>query len=189
MPAVIAAIYLLLALRVRVSLEGAFCGEAGSLALSVGAAGAYIRFDGEIRKREEGVFFTLVPRYSARAKKKQTKEANGKSLRVARMYLWLGKTGRMELLSAQIRVGLGDAGGTAVAAGLVHALAAAAMMRAGRSAQINLCVAPDFGCTSLAVHVRCIFSCQAGDMMLAAIRLKKRKKKAGKRDLSGKASH
>ena len=60
----IAAIYLLLALRVRILLEGALCSAAGSVVLMAGAAGIYIRFDGILRKTNEGVFLKLVPRYA-----------------------------------------------------------------------------------------------------------------------------
>jgi len=182
MPAVIAAIYLLLALRVRISLEGSLCGAAGSLALSAGAAGVYIRFDGVISRKEEGVFLVLTPRYAA-ARRRQEKEKHIKSLRVVRTYLWFARTGRMEYLAAHVRLGLGDAGETAVATGFVRALAFAALRHLGRGAQVNLHVAPDFDGTSFTAHVRCVFSCQPGDMMLAAVRffLKKKSRRVGRK--------
>ena len=182
MPAFIAGIYLLLALRVRISLEGSLCGGMGSLVLSAGAAGVYIRFDGIIRQEDSRIFLALVPRYAARSKKKRTKKAHGKSIRIIRRYLWFAKTGRMERLSLQARIGLGDAAGTAVAAGALRALASAVFERAGHGAQTDVYVSPDFERAVFAVRVRCLFSCQPGDMMLAAVRYAMRKKIAGKRD-------
>ena len=182
MPAIIAAIYLLLALRVRISLEGALCGTSGNISFMAGAAGIYVRFDGILRKTNEGVFLKLVPRYAGSTKKK--KEGHGKPLRIIRKFLWLARTGRMEQLTIRLRVGLDDAGQTAVAAGALRALTSAACLQVGCGAAMDLQVIPDFDCASFAAYGRCIFSCQAGDIMLAAIRtvLKKRKKKAGKRE-------
>ena len=187
----VALFYLLLALRVRISLEGALRGTAGSFALGAGAVGINLRFDGIIRKEKGHVFPVMASRYGAHAKKKRKKATHKKTLRMARLYFWFAKTGRMERLSVHIRIGVGDAALTAVAAGALRALAAAAFERVKRGAQVDLCVAPEFGDASFAAHVRCIFSCQLGDIMLAAIRvaLKKRKKKAGERDWVGKASH
>lgn len=189
MPAIIAAIYLLLALRVRMTLEGALCGAAGNISFVAGAAGIYIRFDGIIRKTNEGIFLKLVPRYAGSTKKK--KEGNGKPLRIIRRYLRLARTGRIEQLTIRLRVGLDDAGQTAVVAGALRALTSIVYLRAGCEAAMDLRVIHEFDCASFAAYGRCIFSCQAGDIMLAAIRsaLKKRKKKEGKREWSGKASH
>jgi len=172
MPAVIGAIYLLLALRVRVSLEGSLCGTGGNLVLSAGAAGMYIRFDGVVKK--EGVFFTIAPRYAVRPKKAKKKEAHRKSVRVLRTYLWFARTGRMERLTVNARIGLGDACETAMIAGALRALASAAVLRVERG--VDLHVVPDFDCASCAMQICCVFSCQPGDIMLAAIRFFMRKK-------------
>jgi len=180
MPVVVAAIYLLLALRVRISLEGTLCGAAGNLVLTAGAAGVYIRFDGEIRRAKEGILLKLIPRYAARARKKKEKEAHGKSLRIIRTYLWFAKTGRMEQLAVYMRVGLDDAGQTAMAAGALRALASAALLHAKREAAVDLRITPDFDCASFAAYTRCIFSCQPGDIMLAAIRFALKKKRKQK---------
>jgi len=179
MPAVAAAIYLLLALRVRISLEGALCGTSGSLALSAGAAGVYIRFDSTIRKREDGLFFTPIPRYAVHTKKEGMKKERGKSLRIVKTYLWFAKTGRMERLSIRMRVGVGDAAGTAVAAGALRALFFSVLEHMDRGIQMDLQVAPDFEQPAFAAYGHCTFSCQPGDMMLAALRfaLKERRNK------------
>jgi len=191
MLAMVAAIYLLLALRVRVSLEGSFCDASGNTALSAGTAGFYIRFDGKTRWTQEDGIVKLVPRYAGNPEKKKEKKASGKSLRIVKTYLWFAKAGRMERVAVHMRIGAGDAGKTAIAAGALHAMASAALLRLGRETAVDLRIIPDFDAASLAVYVRCIFSCQPGDIMLAAIRfaMKKRKKKAGERDWVGKASH
>ena len=170
MLALVAFVYLLLALRVHIRTEVALCGAAGTLLLSAEAAGVAIRFDGKIHRKGNGIFLTIRPRYGRLSKEKQPKEERGKSLRLTRRYLWFARMGRIELLSLDARIGLGDAAQTAVAAGSMQALAAAAFSRLDSEADSVVCVMPDFERTGFCAQARCIFSCQAGDMMLAAIK-------------------
>jgi len=166
----IALAYLLLALRVRISLCLSLSGTSGSLMLSAGAAGFRLRFDGEIRRVRDGLLLSLRPRYGKLSKDKQPQKESGRTLRIVRWYLWFARTGRMELLSLHVRIGLGDAAQTALAAGCIRALAAAGFLRLESEADHELRVEPDFASPCFCMQARCIFSCQAGDIMLAAIR-------------------
>ena len=78
--------------------------------------------------------------------------------------------GRMELLSLDARIGLGDAAQTAVAAGSLRAIAAAVFSRLDCEADCELRVMPDFERAGFCAQACCIFSCQAGDIMLAVLR-------------------
>jgi len=166
----IALAYLLLALRVRIGLNLSVSGTSGSLMLIAGAAGFCLRFDGEIHRESGRLLLTLRPRYGKLSREKRPKEESGRALRIARWYLWFARTGRMERLALDARVGLGDAAQTALAAGCLRALAAAAFSRLESEAAYELRVTPDFGCACFCAQARCIFSCQPGDIMLAAIR-------------------
>lgn len=187
MLALVALSYLLLALRVRIGTEIWLSGLKGGLSLCVQAAGVSLCFDGEIIRPKKGDFFRVVPRYGKQPEEKQTKQKSRRTLRMIKAFLWLGRTGCIERLSFDARVGLGDAGETALAAGCLQALAAALFARLNSEAAQEIRVAPDFETTGLCVMLRCIFSCQAGDIMLAVIRTAV--KKAGERDWIGKASH
>ena len=123
MPAVAAMIYLLLALRVRISLEGTICGAGGSLSLIAGAAGMYIRFDGEITRKKDAYTLLLVPRYRKGRMQKKMKRTRSKPMNIVRTYLWFARAGKIEWLTADVRIGLGAAGETAAAAGILQALA------------------------------------------------------------------
>ena len=180
MLALVAFVYLLLAMRVRIRTEVALCGTAGTLLLSAEAAGVAVRFDGEIHRKGNGIFLTIRPRYGRLSKEKKPGEERGMSLRLIRRYLWFARMGRMELLSLDARIGLGDAAQTAVAAGSMQAIAAAAFSRLHSEADSVVCVMPDFERVGFCAQARCIFSCQAGDMMLAAV--KAALKKTGKPD-------
>ena len=184
MPAVIAAIYLLLALRIRILLEVSFCGAEGNIALRAGVSGLYIRFDGIIKRK--GVAFSVVPRYSVQAKKKHSGKAHRKSLRIVRLYLWFARSGRMERMGVRARVGLNDAGKTAMAAGCMRALAHAAFSRVDCEALAEISVMPDFERGGFAGYAYCLFSCQMGDIIAAAIRyaLKVKKKHKNEQDAS-----
>ena len=119
------------------------------------------------------------------------KRTRSKPMNIVRTYLWFARAGKMEWLTADVRIGLGAAGETAAAAGILQALASALLLHAGHGAAVQLRVQPDFNHASFAAHAHCIFSCQSGDIILEAIRfaLKKKKKIAGERDRVGKASH
>lgn len=191
MLALVALVYLLLALRVRIRTEAALCGMAGALMLSAEAAGIAVRFDGEIQQKGKGIFLTIRPRYGRLSKEKKPEEERGKSLRLTRRYLWFARMGRIEQLLLDARIGLGDAAQTAIAAGSLRAIAATAFSRIDSKADFALHVMPDFERAGFCAQVRCIFSCQTGDIMLAALRtaLQKNSKKTGERDWIGKASH
>ena len=87
----------------------------------------------------------------------------------------------MEELAVHMRIGAGDAGKTAMAAGVLRALISAAFLRIGCGKILDLRIAPDFDGISFAAYVRCIFSCQPGDMMLAAIRYALKEKRSKRR--------
>ena len=162
--------YLLLAIRVRIRTEASIWGTTGALLLSAQAVGITFRFDGVILRKKKGIFLTVKPRFGRLSRKRKPGEERGKSIRMIRRYLWFARTGKMERLSLDARVGLGDAAQTAVAAGCLRALASAAFMKIGSGASEEMCITPDFDHAGVCVQLRCIFSCQAGDIMLAAAR-------------------
>ncbi len=169
MLALVALTYLLLAMRVRIRTEAALWGTEGTLLLSAETVGVMIQFDGVILQKEKGILPTVRPRYGRLSMEKKTKAERGKSLRMIRRYLWFARTGKMEQLSLDARVGLGDAAQTAVAAGCLRALASAAFLKLGSEADEELLrITPDFDHAGFCAQLRCIFSCQAGDIMLAA---------------------
>ncbi|MGN0772339.1 MAG: DUF2953 domain-containing protein [Candidatus Ventricola sp.] len=176
MLSLIAALYLLLALRVRFRAEASVCGEGSSLSFAAGAAGVELRFDGELRREEGGLFLRVTPRYGAPLQFSKPTKLHIRRLRAARPYLLAAvRAGRLERVTLRARLGLEDAAATAVAAGSLRALVLALLARLDSKAPCELRVTPDFGGVGLAAHACCIFSCQAGDIMFAVIKTAVRK--------------
>lgn len=176
MLALIAAVYLLLALRVRLQADAALCGAQSSLSLTAYAAGVELRFDGEIRCGEGGLFLKITPRYGVPLRFSGPAKVHVRRLRAATPYLLAAvRAGRFERIALHMRLGLEDAAETAVAAGMVRALVLSALSCLGCRADSDVRIAPDFGGAGVAAHARCIFSCQAGDIMFAVIKTAVRK--------------
>ena len=172
----IAAVYLLMALRVHIQADVSICGENSGLSLSAGAAGVELRFDGVLRRGENGFFLHLTPRYSAPLHFSAPAKLRVRKLRMAWPY-WLAavRAGRLEQAALDARLGLQDAAQTAMATGSVRALLSALLACLGSEAPCDLHITPDFGGVGLVAHARCIFSCQAGDIMFAVIKTAVRK--------------
>ena len=171
MPLLAAVIYLLLAMRMRIGLNVSLSGTRGSVILSAGAAGIWLRYDAEIHLDKNQPL--IRARY--RALRKKEKRKTGKSLYMIRRYLWLAKTGRMDRISFCARIGLEDAKETALAAGCLQAVASALLSAVNREGRQACFVFPDFDSSGYCAQLCCIFSCQAGDIMLAAIKAAVRK--------------
>lgn len=170
----IASLYLLLALRVRLTADASICGAGSSLSLCAGAAGVELRFDGVLRREDAGLHVT--PRYGAPFRRTAPAKQRIRQLRAARPYLLAAvRAGRLEQVTLRTRLGLEDAAWTAMAAGAIRALACTLHACLGSGAPFELRVTPDFGGVGLVAHARCIFSCQAGDIMFAVIKTAVRK--------------
>lgn len=176
MLSLIAAVYLLLALRVRLQADASICGAGSSLSLAAGAAGVELRFDGVLRRGEDGFFLHITPRYGTPLHFSKPTKLHLRRLRIARPYLLAAmRAGRLEQAALCARLGFEDAAWTAVAAGSVRALLLALRACLGSDAPCELRITPDFGGVGLVAHARCIFSCQAGDIMFAVIKTAVRK--------------
>lgn len=176
MLSLIAAAYLLLALRVRLQADASICGAGSSLSLAAGAAGVELRFDGELRREENGFFLHITPRYGAPLHFSRPARLRIQRLRIAWPYLLAAvQAGRLEQVTLRARLGFEDAAGTAVAAGSLRALLQTLRACLGSDAPCDLRITPDFGGVGFVAHARCIFSCQAGDIMFAVIKTAVRK--------------
>lgn len=176
MLSLIAALYLLLALRIRLQADASICGAGSSLSLAAGAAGVELRFDGELRREENGFFLHITPRYGAPLHFSKPAKLHVRRLRIAQPYLLAAvRAGRLEQAALCARLGLEDAAWTAVATGSIRALVLALLACLGSNAPCELRITPDFGGVGLVAHARCIFSCQAGDIMFAVIKTAVRK--------------
>lgn len=176
MLSLMAALYLLLALRVRVTADASLCGAGSSLSLCASVAGIELRFDGELRREDDGFFLHLIPRYGALPHASGSASLRVRRLRAARPYLLAAAhAGRLEQLTFHARLGFEDAAQTAVAAGAIRALIRALCAGLFGNAPCDLRITPDFGGVGFAAHARCIFSCQAGDIMFTVIKTAVRK--------------
>lgn len=166
----IAAVYLLLALRVRICAQAAFSHVDGSVSLSMGAAGAELRFDGELRMAQDGIRVCLVPRYGVLPRVGRGGGTRRDRLRRAKGWLrTFLRAVRIERAVLDLRVGMADAAQTAAAVGTLRAAGAAWAAYAGEYVPC-IRIVPDFGNSGVAARACCIFSFQLGDIMLAAFR-------------------
>lgn len=176
MLSLIAAFYLLLALRVRIQADASICGAGSSLSLAAGVGGVELRFDGELRRGEDGFFLHITPRYGTPLHFSKPAKLHVRRLRSVRPYLLAAvRAGRLEQITLRARLGFEDAAATAMAAGSIRALLLALRACLGSDAPCKLRITPDFGGVGLVAHARCIFSCQAGDIMFAVIKTAVRK--------------
>ena len=178
MPALAAIVYLLLCVRLSVRLEASVGSGEGSVSLSVGACGVYLRYDAVLACADRGLPLRVVPRYQQT--EKSAHPARRRMRRLLRPYLRIVlRGGRFERIAAHVRLGLGDAGETAVGCGAAHALLCALFSPLGAGPACDLHVVPDFSGQCFCAYLQGIFSCQPGDIMLAALKDVLNKRKEG----------
>ena len=176
----IALAYMLLCVRLKVVLEASWMENRGSASLRIGTCGFYGRYEKQLILGEKGIQVRSMP---CRGRKKQDKKESPLRKRLRRR---LGPylrnailCRRFESMVVHVRLGLGNAAETAVAAGMVHALACALFYPLNRNQTCDLRVKPEFDQTCLRAFLRGIFSFQLGDIMLAAIKAAVRKRREG----------
>jgi len=174
---VIALVYSLLCVRLRVQLEASFVNGQGSASFSVGAFGVQLRRDFALLWKPPSLAIRAMPRYGKATFPKKNPPRRGHRIRSYLINALRSK--QFERVALHLRLGLGDACATAVAAGTVHALACALLAAAGDPRISELRVTPDFAQAGLCAHMTGIFSCRLGDIMLAALRPARRKRKEG----------
>ena len=174
-----AIVYWLLCVRLRVQIDVSCTQRHGSVLFSVGAFGLNWRHEEVIARKKEGIGLCLMPLHGTEASKK--KHALQRMAQRALFDYLRGIVRRrgFALLSLSVRVGLGDACETAMAAGAIRALAATLFAAAARPQACKLCVVPEFSGECLYVYGRGIFFCQPGDIMLASLKAAIRKRKEG----------
>lgn len=170
---VIALVYILLCVRIRVQLEAAWENRQGNASFCVGALGIYMRRDFVLAM--QGFSISAWPRYGKTGKEKQP----DRSRKVRIWLLEALRSRRFEHLALYLRLGLGDACETAVAAGAVQAFGSAIFAAAGERRLCELRVTPDFANPCLCARLQGIFSWQVGDIMFTALKQACRKRKEG----------
>ena len=174
----VALMYLLLCVRLRVQIDLAIENLQGSVAFAVGAFGVSVHHEAVIARKAQGVGFCLEPRNKPRRKKSPA--AQRAVQRLLMPYLRdVVRFRRIERLMFHVRLGLGDACETAVTAGAVYAVLCAIAPPFVSPAACDIRVTPEFAGACLWVRSQGIFFCQMGDIMLAALMTARRKRKEG----------
>ncbi|MBR4039343.1 MAG: DUF2953 domain-containing protein [Clostridia bacterium] len=169
MLAFIALAYWLLCVRLLVRIEASVVDWRGSVSLSIGIFGVTLRYDAELRLLDDGRPVRISPRYR-RTQRRQGK-GQKRMQRLLRPYLRSLLTGRrFESISVQARIGTGDAARTAVLCGTVQTILYALLMPAHNGQTCRLSILPDYSGAYLCADVQGAFSCQAGDVVFAALR-------------------
>lgn len=161
----IALVYLLLCVRLCLQLTASFERGQGHVSCFVSVLGIQLRREYILVRGESAFSLRLEP-----LEEKKRRKAGSKNQRpfvnrlIKSILLDALRGGRFERIS--LRLGLGDACMTAIAAGAVRALLCA--MIPGGLRGCDLYVKPEF--SGICAHAAGIFSCQAGDIMLAALK-------------------
>ena len=108
------------------------------------------------------------------AKKKPGAKGLRKGWTMARAVL---QSADWELIALHMCAGLEDAGATAMLAGGVRALADGLLAGAGRTSCGDIHIMADFAAQDAAATARCIVSMRVGDIMLAAAKAARKKKR------------
>ncbi|MBR5301245.1 MAG: DUF2953 domain-containing protein [Clostridia bacterium] len=175
----LALIYLLLCVRLRVQLDLSIAGAQGGVVFTVGALGVNVRHEAEIMRKENGMGLRLEP-HKKKGSGKKHPAAQRAVQRVLAPYLKeVVRLRRIERLMLHVRLGLGDACETAVAAGGAYALLSVLAPIVARLADCDIRVTPDFAGACFHVRGQGIFFCQLGDIMLAALKAARRKRREG----------
>lgn len=167
-------LYLLLSLRVTVRLSAGIGAQQSAVSASVGALGLWVRYEGVIVL--EGAKPHVQPRYGS--KKRKGKKLKQRLDRCKRLWPWLRALvpcldfARCDLL---LRIGLGQADETAVAAGALRAAISALAASLPAAPPLRLHVQADFERPAFLGVGHCIFSFALGDIMFAAARFALRK--------------
>lgn len=176
----IAALYLLLALRIHLEAEGFVQGRTGGLTMHVGAAGVVLHMEGKLQRDQEGLLLSMTSRSSRAIRLSGPNGQQKKRMRKAWPYVRAAlRAGRVEGLGIQIRLGLEDAAETALAAGALAAALSALLAGLGIRTPWALRVMPDFKDAGFAARGYGAFSFQAGDIAAAVMRTAL--KRAGKK--------
>jgi len=176
----IALMYILLCVRLRVQLEGAFSDGQGSAVFCVGTGGVYLRREFVLVRGERAYMIRFVPRGSMGKKERKGNHVSAFiSSFMRRFMLDSLRNGRFDRLMIHLQLGLGDACETAVAAGALRALLCSLLAAAGNLSACELRIMPVFSQTCLHVRLRGIFLWQVGDIMFAALKSALRKRKEG----------
>lgn len=139
------AAYLMLSLPVTGIFQVFIDEHGGATVADLRAAGLRLRFERQISvgRREKG-------------------RARGIALKALRRVLVVQR------VHIRLRIGLGDAWQTALAAGGMKAAAFSLLGALGAPRNTQVIVTPDFVQVGFCLQLRCIFSACAGDIMLAA---------------------
>lgn len=164
----IALLYWLLCMRLRVQMEAFFTNGRCGAAFSVSMLGVHMRRDYVLVRGERA--FSL--RFKPCGRKQKTRKDSSMSRFISRLakHILLDslRDGRFEKI--ELRLSLGDACETAIAAGAAHALLCAVLASMGGLRGCDLCVIPDFKADCPCTHAVGLFSCRLGDIMLAALK-------------------
>lgn len=161
----IALVYLLLAMRIKVRAGVAFCEMQGSVFIEFGALGLSFRQDRRVNLAEKMRCLRAQEDAGSVSRKRQLK-----TLRLLR-------AGRFESVCVHARLGVDDAAKTAVAAGAARAALLAAAT--GMNIRASVIVDPDFEKPCFLLSARGIYSFCAGDIILAAAAAWIQKQKEG----------
>ena len=167
--ALVLALYLLLCVRVTADVcAGAAKGQI-VFSADVGALMFHAQVNGHIHGRKLSMRFPLPA-----LKKKPGAKGLRKGWTMARAVL---QSADWELIALHMCAGLEDAGATAMLAGGVRALADGLLAGAGRTSCGDIHIMADFAAQDAAATARCIVSMRVGDIMLAAAKAARKKKR------------
>lgn len=160
----IAAVYLLLAMRVRVHASVKMRGGRGNVQAEIHVFMLTLCFDrsialgsGMLRARRKR------PKPSARERISAVRRAWPYAIAVLRAVCF-------EHLGLDVRLGLGEACSTALAAGTAKAGVSALFSFLNPGAPCDLRIEPDFQSSCFLLSARCIFSACPGDIMFAVLK-------------------
>lgn len=160
-------LYLALSLPVTVSVSVSVNERQSAVRASLFALGLGARFDAMVAKH--GLGLRLCPRYGQKTKKKSRP-----SMRALRTLQPIIRETMAQIdvrrFDLYIRVGLKEAGHTALTAGALRSAAAALLSHLPTPRPCEVRVQPDFGGACFLMAAHCIFRAMPGDIIFAALK-------------------
>lgn len=161
-------IYLMLAAPLSGSVVASLSGRQGGALVCLRIAGInLIRYTGLFEDGSDEA--AGAARILKLLKEHGKSDRQSRKKRIRNIETLLLRCARIDRLDLSSRVGMGDAWRTALTAGSIHAAFFSALGVLSLSNRALVCVVPDFDGLRFCVHLRCMFSVTAGDVMLSAI--------------------
>jgi len=161
-------LYLVMAAPVHGCVNASLCGMQGEAFVRIRFAGFNLIWHTDLINHPKGTDDSAAEILTLLKKRRAERHAHGRRRR-RNAEKQLFRCAKMSSFSVAGRIGLGEAWNTALAAGGLSAAVVSALSALHIPSRPQVRIVPDYFHTGACLHLRCIFSVTAGDVILKTI--------------------